>query len=518
MENYQYVEELAKTLVAAGMDVKSAYTEAMGFEEENSIRCSPFMFAKDIGQEMAEMRKWRNKVSRTRALATKKGVQLWFPATHQKGALEIASRFENAVLGLGGTLETDNPRLPHECASWRLEVGGTPRQVSWRTGADLCESNESDEGLSTAIRLYVEHQVMVSVPPDASQEDLRTVTSAAQWVATFNPMLLGSLDYRALLALGSEEDVFRWALLFQVKPSQQNAGVHSVLSGLKLNTSQLQRAKKSPEERLKALPLTRQWERILKSPAPVGLRIPCMIGFKAGALAKLCDEFKVSLRLRKDLGYLQPLVNLVSLFGAVEAIKRFVKAKGLEWTKDGVHDAGQFVLPTEVQLAPEWAQLCLKHPEATAYAGDFLKVQKAFSIPTTLSGLRKIHIGLSYPKVKPGFEQLVDICYLNKISGSTFEVHQKFWESVTVKDAEFLPHVHVKGAEVGIDNAWEFVKLTAADFRGPLLGMLTGCCQHLEGAGAESAKQGVISPFSGFYVVLQNGKVMAQSWAWRTHT
>lgn len=124
---------------------------------------------------------------------------------------------------------------------------------------------------------------------------------------------------------------------------------------------------------------------------------------------------------------------------------------------------------------------------------------------------------MDYPDVLPGFEALASICLDNDLSASTFSLHQEFWsKSVKLKTAEFCPDVRVFGEAIGLSPGWSFEKLPFDSQLGPLLGELTGCCQHLGGAGRACARHGVESPYSAFYVVRHNGKIIAQSWAWRS--
>ncbi len=54
---------------------------------------------------------------------------------------------------------------------------------------------------------------------------------------------------------------------------------------------------------------------------------------------------------------------------------------------------------------------------------------------------------------------------------------------------------------------------------GPQLGMLSNCCQHLEGAGRACAVAGQTHPSMGFFVVRDGaGKVLSQSWVWADNT
>ena len=66
-----------------------------------------------------------------------------------------------------------------------------------------------------------------------------------------------------------------------------------------------------------------------------------------------------------------------------------------------------------------------------------------------------------------------------------------------------------------LPNGMTYKKLTDGDYKGMVLGNLTGCCQNIGGAGRKCAKHGYLSKDSGFYVVLdKKGTIIGQSWAW----
>jgi len=52
------------------------------------------------------------------------------------------------------------------------------------------------------------------------------------------------------------------------------------------------------------------------------------------------------------------------------------------------------------------------------------------------------------------------------------------------------------------------------DYRGPLLGVITHCCQHPNGAAKTCAQYGWKNPNGGFFVVEKNGQIIAQSFVW----
>jgi len=85
---------------------------------------------------------------------------------------------------------------------------------------------------------------------------------------------------------------------------------------------------------------------------------------------------------------------------------------------------------------------------------------------------------------------------------------EKAWEAI--------PGVRLTGKDAGLEGDWEIRSLDAGDPLGPMLGLATNCCQHLHNAGAGCARHGWRSPYGAFVAVWYRGKVIAQSWLWRS--
>jgi hypothetical protein len=306
-----------------------------------------------------------------------------------------------------------------------------------------------------------------------------------------------------------------------------------------INWQRVRLAKKCPATRFNGLPAHVQWRKLFGFQLPPKVfkqrysesvhnpyarLIPSLTGLKVSVVRAVCKDVGLSLEEATfsdnsaALSDLSAILKLTSLLRDYEAIKRFVLASGHPWTVKGLHDAGQFNLPSdEKKFTPEkWAPLCLKHPKATAFCGSFGTLEDKNIFPTTLAQLRMEVRGLGYPNSGTEWAALREACLEANVPGSEYSVYEDFWKSNPQKIAEFLPLAKVCGTEVGMDCSWKFYKLSVDDYRGPLLGQLTGCCQHLGGAGKSVARHGVQSPYSGFYVVTHAGKVILQTWAWRT--
>jgi hypothetical protein len=349
-----------------------------------------------------------------------------------------------------------------------------------------------------------------------STASLLQVRAGENWLKSIEPELANRCDFKVLRMLGRTEERLRWSLIRNLQQDRSQRNTTTVTLN-RLDWPIYLAAKVNPAVRFSTFPPVVQWEKLFGVPPQQGLSLTPLDGFKVGVFRKLCPKMKLdpSKYEMGDLGRAQPLYNLVRLFGDEESIRRFVAAKGFKWTAKGMHDAGQFNLSARRGWTPsKWAPLCLRHPEVVRWADEFRKLEAAGVFPKSLSEFRTERLKLGYPNIRPGFEELAGHCLDNGLSGDAFVAYQEFWAQVSMKPAEFLPHVEIRGPEVGLPNGWKFTKLKAADFRGPMLGELTGCCQHLQGAGRASAEHGVTSPFSAFYVVTHEGKVIAQSWAW----
>lgn len=348
-----------------------------------------------------------------------------------------------------------------------------------------------------------------------SNTSLLQVIAGETWLRSIDPQLAARCKFEVLRMLGRTPERLRWSLIQKLRGQGYRNGSPVILS--KLDWALYMKAKVNPAVRFSTFPPVVQWEKLLGVRPQEGLGLAPLEGFKVGVFRKLCSlmELDPTQREMGGLGNAQALFSLVRLFGDEEAIRRFVAARGFEWTTKGLHDAGQFSLSARRGWTPaKWSPLCLRHPEVVRWASDFPKLEAAGVVPQTLSEFRTERLKLGYPNVRPGSEALASYCLDAGLTGEAFAVHQDFWEQVTVKPAEFLPHIEVLGSEVGLPPGWRLSKLRATDYRGPMLGELTGCCQHLQGAGRASAEHGVTSPFSAFYVVTHDNKVIAQSWAW----
>jgi len=471
-------------------------------------------------EEAKERRRCRSLFKRLQQKAEPVGLTAWGVLQSKELSPQGFAQFERVAMATPWFVGVDHLMLFGEDeAGWRMRDNASGTFLVTAADAHLLVHAAGDKAgkLELLLELLCERGWSlreVAQLTGASCVSIKQLLVGQEWVATHAKGLMRCLGRQAYRAIGRTKEPLRWALVRDVGNRATQA---RELRGL--NWALVKQASKSPALRFALLPPSHQWTKLFGFAPPSLLSVPSMVGFKVGTWRKLCPM--MGLRQTRDglreIGNVQPLFNLVRLFGDLESIRRFVAASGKPWTKKGLHDAGQFSLPpAKDSWTPErWAPLCLRYPQLVTQAGDFSKLERRGIFPKSPNEFRREKVRLTYPTVPAGFEQLAELCISANLTGRDFETNLKFWQTVKQKTAEFMPHVEVQGEEVGLDAGWKFSRLASSDYRGPLLGQLSGCCQHLNGAGRESAVHGVTSPYSGFYVVTHNDKVVAQSWAWR---
>lgn len=473
-------------------------------------------------------REHAQQVQAAKTRARQHGIRCWGVLLEATVDPQQVQRLESLLVSRGWLDAQWQP--VDEDARWPLRfdvVGGAPSQgtrevgVRWdelRPLADKFADNEPALALAIALRwqMLMKLCVPARLGPRMAEQVLQAVRQLKGAPGQPRATVLDYLSFTSWQVLARTSQPLRWALLHDIAAPAKGSS-RAVITPRLLNRAQFERAQQSPAARLEALPASLQWQQLTGLPAP-SFELPNLFGLKVSTLRKLLSVAKLPFdsTLCEDPGNLLPLLNLVRLFCDEASVQRFVRAAGHSWDRKGLHDAGQFVLPRRGWTPARWAPLCLKYPQAVRYTREFASLEAAGVRPSSWSQLQWAVLSASYPPALPGHESLRDFCLRSKLSASAFAEAQRFWSAARVKTAEFLPQVRIQGAELGLPNDWAFERLASDDVRGPLLGQLTGCCQHLSGAGSSCARHGVLSPYSAFYVLTFRGQVFAQSWAWRS--
>lgn len=332
--------------------------------------------------------------------------------------------------------------------------------------------------------------------------------------------VIGAKSARFLIRHTEQE---RHALMVNVKKHCANIS--------DLNLASLVKSRKSPEYRIQCLPFKLQWEILVGLDYPGTNSKIDLKGFKVGVFKRIMQETcekligsgKTKMYRVSSCGTSQSVVNLVRFFGDYQTIYNWVtKTQQCEWSRKGVHDAGQFRLP---DVNEKWDHeaaraLVLKAPGCIKYAHQLIDtVVPRDNYPKTLLQLKELILfGNSNEVIPAELTGLVKAIVQHDLSRDTYLSTKEAVKKHQAKDHEMIPHVYVRAKDLGIEGNMVLRTLRHDDPIGFILGEFTGCCQSLESAGYESAVGGYTLPSQCFWVVEMGGKIIAQSWLWRSQT
>jgi hypothetical protein len=213
---------------------------------------------------------------------------------------------------------------------------------------------------------------------------------------------------------------------------------------------------------------------------------------------------------------LEPAFNLSVAFGNLTEVRKVLHKRNLP-SKAPLHDLGQFNLPAKgTWNIGAWRQLLLHH------SGRGLKVinlapnieGRLGRVPKDMDEAEHAAVLSAYTRGEENIE-LAKLCYTHHQDEDQFEDYLELMGSA--KDEDLCPNIRLNGADLGDPNL-VFRRLQPKDPRGPLLGEITNCCQHLGGVASDCAEAGTMDPEASFYVLERRGVIIAQSFAWRTKT
>lgn len=327
---------------------------------------------------------------------------------------------------------------------------------------------------------------------------------------------------RALVALGRIAPWARWAAVSGgVLEARATLGVIGLMD---LNWAEVDRLQQGPRwQRAQHAPARLQWQHLHGVDRPAGIAKELAVaGLPLGTYQGICALAGVAPLAGPDhpAGLRQPAMNLARLFGRIGEVQRFAALTGVKLDADGIHDLGQFPLPTGRFAAAGWRRLAFRHPKETLdRAGQWGDIERELGrVPATLTELRQVAARLLYAGIEtPGDLAVATLAAKVGLGQSQFEEYRALMRG-PLKDWEAVPAVRVTGAQVGLEGDWLLRQLAHDDPLGPMLGVVTNCCQHLHGAARSCARAGVDSPHSAFWVVEYRGQVIAQSWVWRATT
>ena len=217
-----------------------------------------------------------------------------------------------------------------------------------------------------------------------------------------------------------------------------------------------------------------------------------------------------------------PAIAIARFFRKTATVRRFAALVGLEWTPVGLHDLGQPL--TQVRLSEfqephrsAWEALAMRTKGVSMeYAARFSEIRELLGrVPATLSETRQAVARVQYGRIAPEDVPVAEMAAGLGLSLYQFERYRDLCRTPQPGVAT-VPGVVVTGADVGLAGDWRFERLATDDPLAPALGLVTNCCQHLEGAAASAAMNLWTRDDCAAFVVRYDGRVVAQSYAWRS--
>jgi hypothetical protein len=159
---------------------------------------------------------------------------------------------------------------------------------------------------------------------------------------------------------------------------------------------------------------------------------------------------------------------------------------------------------------PHWdSTLWRLIPKIEAHCAKFGK-----TLPKSLAEMRARVLEASLDAFErrdenPSFAKVAAFAGLDE---EVFNEYLDFAASTPSKSGNLIPEL-----EFEVDG-YSVRTLAIGDLTGPLLGVITHCCQHLHGAARECAIHGWAQPNSRFLVIEKGGEIRAQSWIWIDRT
>jgi len=219
---------------------------------------------------------------------------------------------------------------------------------------------------------------------------------------------------------------------------------------------------------------------------------------------------KINMDNKSDLENLYVVsCTLSAMFRTKENVIRWIKVNSQD-SQDSTflaaHDAAQFNFYLNTSKI-DWGNLLIKFPELQWETDYFKLYEDEFGYFTTISHFREWRTIQKY-----NFKIDKDLSLLGSkynISRSKIKNYIKFFDKNSPKSSEMIPHVHLESSNYTMET------LEFNDKEGVMLGLATGCCQHLHNAGKPCAIAGYVNSDSCFWVIRdKKGDIKVQSWVW----
>jgi uncharacterized protein YjbI with pentapeptide repeats len=203
--------------------------------------------------------------------------------------------------------------------------------------------------------------------------------------------------------------------------------------------------------------------------------------------------------------------NFLYLFGNIQHTLIYIQKVIIRTANQPCHDAFLTIIlpPKQTWCASGWKNLLLKEPQAAKYLPFACEIEVNLGrVPISSLEAEQVFAQIGYQEAFRD-PQFAAICLEHKVPEHVYTncINTK------LKEFDYLPEIYLDGNSFGYPGC-RFYKLHCNDRRSLIMGYLTGCCQSLGSAGAQSATHSATSYFGAVYVLEEHGKIIAQLWTW----
>lgn len=478
----------------------------------------------------------RNTLARRgRRIAERIGLRYWPALAFGPNIDPKAYLIAEQVQSKGGKYGTWGTRIPG-MEGWgnlpkAFEHGGWDMRGHWGNSPWNIQRMWFNAGCKDSPKFRIQVARHTEVPKRITGGRVKDYLRGLAWTKSPEGRMQGDLTVRALTALGRISPWARYVALenvFTIVSSSYVEGT-KLFDLNELNWAEVSRLQKLPKWKIVQeapyLPMRMRWG-LVKEDLPFTLKN-----------RETEDELDESLGGRINPQDVKP--GLQSL-GAWEAHKEWMfteiipayaasmffrkeLSKAMSMTEMSLHDLGQSIMrmPQDVmrrktESSTAWVAFVFSTKlEALKYAQYWKAIEEGIGrLPKSLEELEALCRRFRYGYVATEREGIAQAAARLKLGQREYEQYRDFMTNTPPSQAKCLPKVKVEGKDVELEGDWVLESLAAGDPVGPMLGLATNCCQHLNGAAKSCAKAIWNHRRAGAWVVRYKGKIIAQSYVW----
>ena len=504
-------------------DLPADLTQALIYEDRANV----------LEHSIREYVKRRTRARYGRLIARKIGLHFWPAIAFGPNVDPKAYLIAEKVQSKGGTVPPWGTRKPGE-EGWGSHSkgknhGGWDMQGHWGNNPWGIQKMWFSAGCKDSPKFRIQVAAHKIVPKRITGSRVKDYIRGLKWMETHIYQISVNLTPRALCALGRISAWARWVAVHKISISNRVSNESGKVFDLnELDWAEVSRLQKMPKWKLVQeapyLPMRMRWA-LVKEEFPNRLRSITDIRDVEKRVGHVnVSDVKPGLQAvgvweeHKDWGF----EDIVPSYAASLFFKRELR-KAMDMSEMSLHDLGQSIMrmPQETMRrktasSAAWVAFCFTTKlKALKYSQHWEEIEKTIGrLPKSLEELEALCRKVRYGDIAPEHAAIADAAASLDLGTEEYLQYRDFMTGTAPSPSKCLPEVRVTGKDVGMAGDWVLESLAPGDPIGPMLGLATNCCQHLNGAAYTCAKAIWHHRRAGAWVVRYKGKIIAQSYVW----